>query len=145
MATTELKLTGKAYWAKVFESNKDSNEDFHGPGGAYTIQLVVEQDMLDAYAATGGRIQSKVTEQGVCLNFKRKHTHHIEPFGGPPQVVDAESQPWSGTIIGNGSTVEVALTVYDTKMGKGTRLEGVRVVESVELPEMEEKAPKLPF
>jgi hypothetical protein len=46
------------------------------------------------------------------------------------------------------SDVEVAISVYDTKLGKGTRLEGVKVLELIPYESEtsgEPKAPKLPF
>jgi hypothetical protein len=147
MSSQTYYITGKAQWAKVFTHNKDSNEDFHGPGGAYTVDLVVDKEELDAFVATGARTTPKTAEDGMLIKFKRKHTHPTIPaFGGPPQVVDAEKNAWDGTLIGNDSILEVAYTVYDTKMGKGSRLEGVRVIEHVALPEFEgtEEA-KLPF
>lgn len=138
MASETHYITGKSHWAKVFPHSKDKNEDFHGPGGAYTIELEVDTEEHDKFIATGSRTKPRITEDGVLIKFKRKHTHpSIEVFGGPPQVVDADKNEWDGTLIGNGSEVEVAYTVYDTKMGKGTRLEGIRVLDLVELPPLE--------
>jgi hypothetical protein len=149
MASETIYLTGISNWAKVFPHSKDKNEDFHGPGGAYTIDLQVEKEELDKFVASGARSKPRVGEEGMILKLKRKHTHPtIEAFGGPPQVVDADKNEWDGSLIGNGSLVECAVTVYDTKMGKGARLEGVRVIDHVELPpleEGEEGTKRLPF
>jgi len=148
MASTTQYITGTAMWAKVFAHNKDKNEDFHGPGGAYVVDLIVDKEELDSFVSTGARTTPKTTDEGMSIKFKRKHTHPTIPaFGGPPQVVDADKQAWDGTLIGNGSTLEIAYTVYDTKLGKGTRMEGVRVIEHIELPPMEGDSgvAKLPF
>lgn len=148
MASTTVYLKGKAQWAKVLPHNKDKNEDFHGPGGGYTIDLYVEKEELEKYTATGGRVNPRTTEDGILLKLRRKHTHNIADFGGAPQVVDADGNDWDGTLIGNDSVVECAVTVYDTKMGKGTRLEGVKVLELVELPPLEDAEggqKRLPF
>jgi len=148
MASTTQYITGTAMWAKVFAHNKDANVDFHGPGGAYVVDLTVDKEELDSFVATGARTTPKATDEGMSIKFKRKHTHPTIPaFGGPPQVVDADKQAWDGTLIGNGSTLEIAYTVYDTKLGKGTRMEGVRVIEHVALPPMEGDSgvAKLPF
>jgi hypothetical protein len=149
MASNTYYITGTAQWAKVFAHNKDKNEDFHGPGGAYVVDLVVDKEELDGFVATGARTTPKTTDNGMTIKFKRKHTNlGIPAFGGPPQVVDAEKNAWDGTLIGNGSTLELAYTVYDSKTGKGSRLEGVRVIELVELPPMEGEdsaVAKLPF
>lgn len=149
MASNTYYITGKASWAKLFAHNKDKNEDFHGPGGAYTVDLIVDKEELDGFVATGARTTPRPVEGGTSIKFKRKHVHPtIEVFGGPPQVVDAEKNAWDGTLIGNDSDIEVAYTVYDTKMGTGTRMEGVRIINHVELPPLEGGeggAAKLPF
>lgn len=148
MASETIYLKGKANWVKVFPHNKDKKEEFHGPGGAYTLDLLVDKENFDKFAASGSRVRPKSTEEGPVLKLRRKHTHSIEALGGPPQVVDKDKNEWDGTLIGNGSDVEVAVTVYDTKMGKGTRLEGVRVINLVELPPLEdgeEGGKRLPF
>ena len=145
MASTQLKLTGTAEWAKVYEGNRDMNEAFHGPDGAYTIDVILDKENMDALAASGSRLGPKAAEGGLKVKFKRLHTHaSIPEFGGPPQVVNTEMAEFTDT-IGNGSTVEVAVTVYDTKMGKGTRLEGVRVIDLVEYESTGDSAPALPF
>lgn len=133
--TTVLELEGIANWAKVFEFNRDKNEDFHGEGGAYTIDMVFEQDELNKLSESGSRLKPKVTDDGIVIRFKRKHLHPagIEEFGGPPRVVDAEGELFpADTLIGNGSRVKLAVSVYDTKMGKGTRLEAIKVLDLVE-------------
>ena len=104
MANKVVELEGIAMWSKVFPHNRDMNEDFHGPEGAYTIDLVLEQDQLNKLSEAGSRLKPKVSEEGIVVKFKRKHAHKIEDLGGAPKVVDAEGEPWdSSTLIGNGS------------------------------------------
>ncbi len=149
MSVETIKLTGKASWAKIYERNRDINEAYHGAGGAYTIDVLLEKEELDKLTASGSRLKPRLSDEGISIKFKRKHVHPagIEALGGPPQVVDAEGNEWD-KYLGNGSTVTVAVDVYDTKMGKGTRLTGVKVLEYVAPPEPEEGeggAPSLPF
>lgn len=134
MSKTQLySVTGLAKWAKVFPRNKDTNEAFHGPGGGYTIQVVLDKEELDKVTKSGARLKPQLTEDGVEIKFRRKHTNPaIKEFGGPPKVVDADNKPMDEEVsIGNGSKVEVFFTVYETSMGKGTRLEGVRVLDLI--------------
>lgn len=148
MSTQMINVTGLAKWVKLFDYNKDDNEAFHGPGGGYTINVVLDKAELDKVKDSGARLKPTITDDGVELKFRRKHTHpSIPEFGGRPKVVDAENNLWDDQItIGNGSQVEVWFTVYDTTMGKGTRLEGVRVLDLVEyVSEDGDKAPRLPF
>ena len=153
--TNLFSVIGTAKYAKVFPRNKDNNEDYHGPGGAYTIDLLMEKEELDKFTKSGSRLKPNLTEDGVSVKFKRKHNpptrkngSPIEEFGGPPRVVDHENKPWDDTVsIGNGSVVEVWFTVYDTRKGKGTRLEGIRVIEHVpyETDGEYESGVRLPF
>lgn len=147
MATTSHKVSGTAYWAKVFDHNKDTNVDFHGEGGAYTIQVVLDKENLDSFSASGSRLKPKLGEDGISIQFKRKAIHpSIPELGGAPQVVDADGNEWDPSVaIGNGSEVTVAFDVYDTKMGKGTRLTGIKVDNLVEFESEGGGAPKLPF
>lgn len=135
MATQLLELEGIGNWVKVFENNKDNNEDFHGPGGAYTLDLVLGQEELDKLTESGSRLKPKLTDDGIAIRFKRKHVHPagITELGGPPRVADDTGTKWDpNVIIGNGSKLKVFVSVYDTKLGKGTRLEAVQVMELAE-------------
>ena len=133
MTTQLIELEGIASWAKVFENNRDMNADFHGEGGAYTVDVQLEKEELDKLTKSGSRLKPKLGDDGVSIRFKRKHIHPggIEELGGPPKVVGPEKETING-IIGNGSRVKVYVSVYDTKLGKGTRLEGMQVVDLVE-------------
>lgn len=134
MASTMHNVTGEARYPKLFTSNRDMNEDFHGPDGAYTIDVLLGKEELDKVTKSGSRLKPKVVEDGIAIKFKRKHTHPtVEALGGPPKIVDADEKEWDNSVfIGNGSKVEVYFEVYDTKLGKGTRLAGVKVLELVE-------------
>jgi len=133
MVTKVIELEGIADWPKLFESNRDTNEDFHGPGGAYTINLQLEQDQLDILSKSGSRLKPKITEKGLEIKLRRKHTNATYPnLGGPPKLVDAEGNPWDTSVfIGSGSRVKCVAEVYETKIGKGTRLLGVQVLDLV--------------
>jgi len=133
MAAELLELEGIANWAKVYEENRDTNEDFHGEGGAYTVDVLLEKEELDKLTKSGSRLKPKIVDDGISIRFKRKHIHPagIEDLGGPPKVVGPDKEPID-CLIGNGSKVKVYVSVYDTKMGKGTRLEGMQVTDLIE-------------
>lgn len=151
--TKLLEVEGILNWAKVFEFNRDKNEDFHGEGGAYTVDVLLEKAELDKLTKSGSRLKPKITDDGIAIRFKRKHIHPtgIEEFGGAPRVVIGEESPEefpADTLIGNGTRAKVFFTVYDTKLGKGTRLEAIQVLDLQEY-ESEGGEPtggiKLPF
>lgn len=145
MATEFHKFTGKAKWAKIYEP-----EEFRGSTN-WKIDIYLDKKQLDVRKKAG--IQSKVyeDEEGTYVTFKRPKTKLIKnvlnEFSGP-KVIDAEGNTlvsyrkntdgtnWERVgepvLIGNGSTVEVEVAVYDTSMGKGQRLETVKVIDLIE-------------
>lgn len=156
MATQMHKIKGKALWAKVFERNRDTKSSnpniqrkLDETEGQTTITLLLDQETMEEFKSTGSRKGIKITEDGPTVTLTRPWKHKIEQFGGAPQVVDHENKDWDDSVaIGNLSDVEVAFVTYDTSLGKGTRLEGVKVLELVPYDESESgepKAPRLPF
>ena len=141
MATRKVKLTGIAEWARVFESNRDM-DGFDGVyrdhDGACTIDLIMDDDNLAALKAS--RSMKKGTPdaegRGTKVKFIRKFNTGKDWDSGAPIVQKSDGSTWdinSDGTIGNGSTVEVMLSVYDTsyKNRPGTRLDSVRVIEHV--------------
>ena len=128
-------VEGIAMYPKLFENNRDMHEGFYGEcGGAYTVDVILDKENLDAVSASGSRLKPRITDDGLSIKFKRKHEHpSVKALGGPPVVKDANGELWPDNVyIGNGSKVKIAFEVYDTKMGKGTRLMGVQVLDLVE-------------
>jgi hypothetical protein len=132
--TTELKISGTIMWAKVFERNRDQGEFHTETDGACTVNMILEKEELDKLKAAGSRLRPNITDDGLSVKFRRAFKNPVaEDFGGAPQVVDGEGNDWDDSIsIGNLSKGTVAITIYETKMGKGTRLEGLQVTELVE-------------
>ena len=142
MAERVLKLSGKVKWVKVAEENLDSK---FGPPQA-VVDFYPDEASLILLTTSGSRSEVKQDEDGRYVKLKRKKTRSytdkktgkvIEEDMGLPYVSmgvneDGTIIPFKG-LIGNGSTVDVKVTVYDTKaFGKGTRLEAINVVDLVE-------------
>ena len=143
--TERYKFTGKAAWAKVYEA-----DEFRGSKN-WKINVYLDDKELDKRKKAG--IQSKVyeDEEGKYVVFKRPETKLIKGsvrvFCGP-EITDKDGKTLvtykknsEGTafervgdpvLIGNGSTVEVEVSVYPTSMGNGQRLESVRIVDLIE-------------
>jgi hypothetical protein len=142
MATEFVKLKGIAKWARVFEDNRDLY-GFEGAakeyGGQYVIDVYPDKENLDKLKVAGSRLRPKLDVDGkMFVKFKRKHEGPFAAASGAPKVTNEAGDVWSfedDGPIGNGSEVEVSLVVYDTRMGKGTRLEGVKVLNLVEYKE----------
>lgn len=127
MPATTHYFNGTCYWAKLNIHNLDTYNDKKSA----QIEVVLDKDQLKALKATGSKLQPKLMDDGTLrVRFKRQYDHPIDDFGGLPTVIDSSGVPFND-LIGNGSKVTIKVTVYDSKMGKGTRLESVRVDELV--------------
>lgn len=162
--TKKVVFTGKAYWARVYEGNHDE----YGGKEFYKITVALDGSSWGKFSQSGLSLKVKPVEvdgeDGVT--FKRdlhaktgvdKKGKKWSLGGGTPRVVDEDGQEFS-ELIGNGSTVEVLVELYQVASGPmkgkwGHRLEAVKVLEHVkyeapdddeeiEEPEVEEEAPK---
>lgn len=152
MAATKLYLQGEIEWAKVFEQNRDKrgpNGAWEDRGGACTIVLWLDKENQKKFNESGSRMsyqkakddtgayEVKVDDQGrKALQLRRYWINEKFPnYGGAPEVNRIDGTEWDleeDGLIGNGSVGIVCATIYDTATGKGTRLEGVQVLEHVE-------------
>tara|TARA_R110002153_G_scaffold114771_5_gene257671 strand:- start:270 stop:797 length:528 start_codon:yes stop_codon:yes gene_type:complete len=142
MATRRVKLTGIAEWAKVFTQNRDMlgfEEAYVSCDGACTIDVILDEANMALLKASKSMKRGKADPQGrgTMVRLIRKFDTGFDWASGPPVVLKPNGEAWDydmdGT-IGNGSTVEVILSVYDTKMKSivGTRLDTVKVLTLVE-------------
>lgn len=122
-------FTGPCMWAKLAEHNLDTK--FDAP--KTKINLFLGKEDLARLKATGSQLRPKVDlDTGkIFVTFSRKFINDRYPkLGGLPKVV-YNNEEYTG-LIGNGSTVSVTVEVYDTKLGKGTRMEKVVINDLVE-------------
>lgn len=140
MATRKVKLKGLAYWSRVFEDNRDLTgfEDaLKDIGGQTTIDVDLDDDnmaLLRKSKSMKRGTDSPDNDGLTRVKFTRKWQDKIA--GGPPKVVKADGTVWDfdeDGPIGNGSEVEIVLSVYDTsrKAIVGTRLDKVKVIKHV--------------
>lgn len=140
MGTRRVKLRGLGYWAKVFEDNRDKTgyenalEDI---GGQTTIDIDLDDDMVGKVRESKSMKKGKPSEENPGMTrFKFTRKWQEKYGGGPPTVLNDEGNEWDydeDGPIGNGSEVEVVLSVYDTSRKKivGTRLEKVKVLNHI--------------
>ena len=132
MATTEVYLSGKSKWAKVYKPDEKYQN--------WTINLYLNEETLKKYEASGMSMAVKQDEDGQYVTFRRPMAKLIKNETvkfNPPRVVDKDDEPFDKN-IGNGSEVTIKVLVYDTIKGPGHRLEAVRIdkwVEYVKPPE----------
>jgi hypothetical protein len=153
MGTRRVKLTGIAYWSKVFPENRDLTgfeNALSDVGGQTSIDIDLDKTNLDLLVKSRSMKKgtpSKENEKLTRVKFTRRWEDKIA--GGPPVVLKADGQPWDydvDGVIGNGSLVEVVLSVYDTSRRSivGTRLEKVKVVEHKAYVPSDEDEPPAP-
>ena len=137
MATRKVKLSGIAEWAKVFEQNRDM-QGYEGAyidcNGACTIDVILDDDNMTRLQASRSMKRGKTDPdgRGTVVRFVRKFDTGRDWDGGAPVVLKEDGTRWDFDVdgpIGNGSDVDVYLSVYDTKMKSivGTRLDKVAV------------------
>ena len=148
MATRKVVLTGIAEWAKVFEDNRDM-KGFEGAyeefDGACTIDMILDKENMDRLIASKSMKKGSPDAEGrgTRVRFVRKFSTGRDWDSGSPVVVKSDGTKWDMDVdglIGNGSTVAVTLSVYDTsrKTIVGTRLDRVKVLEHVKPPSDDE-------
>ena len=128
MAANQYYISGTANWARLREDNMDE----YGGKQFYSMVLELDEASEILLKESGSRLKVARNEANKYqVKLRRNHVNEAIPeFGGPPEVIDNTGAPFSG-LIGNGSKVTAKIVVYDTKMGKGTRLEKVRVDDLV--------------
>ena len=153
MATKKYTVKGKSLWAKVFDSNKELKDwqgNPHDFGGLFKIDVILDKENKAIYKSSGTSGKGKFSDDGDFIaTFKRKETTMaggkvLEWASGAPKVVNADGSAFTGTLIPNGSDVEVEFTVYTTSMSPGTRLEKVIVHSLAEMPVREEPKEETP-
>ena len=150
MATRKVVLTGIGEWAKVFEDNRDM-KGFEGAweefNVACTIDMILDDENMQILR--NSKSMKKGTPdpegRGTRVRLIRKFETGRDWDSGAPVVTKSDGSKWNyeedGT-IGNGSTVQVTLSVYDTsrKGIVGTRLDRIKVINHVEYqPEDEDE------
>ena len=150
MATRKVVLTGIGEWAKVFEDNRDM-KGFEGAweefNGACTIDMILDDENMQILR--NSKSMKKGTPdpegRGTRVRLIRKFETGRDWDSGAPVVTKSDGSKWNyeedGT-IGNGSTVQVTLSVYDTsrKGIVGTRLDRIKVINHVEYQPEDEDA-----
>lgn len=132
MATQYFYLEGTVEWAKVQEPvlKYQSKTDYE-----YSLDLTPDAASLAQFKASGSR--KSIKEGKIKFNrdvsYLNKDGETVD--AGAPIVLlrieDGTNETYTG-LIGNGSKAIVKISVYDTRMGKGTRLEGLTILDLVE-------------
>ena len=147
-------LSGKAYWAAISNPNTTFEP-------VWQIDLALDSKAKKEAIDLGLTVKNKSDDRGDFVTIKRKVKNKSGNENSPPMLKDSEKRDIRGTLVGNGSDVNVLFKVYDWeyagKKGKGSDLQAVQVTNLVEYSEGEdfdvipdgykssEKADEIPF
>lgn len=121
-------LSGKAHWASVANPNTTFEP-------VWSVDLAIEGDELNKARQMGLAIKNKGDDRGDFVTIKRKVNRRDGTQNQAPTLVDANKNPMSGTLIGNGSDINVLFKTYEWeyagKTGVGAELQKVQVANLV--------------
>lgn len=121
MATTYEYFSGTAKWLKATKPDPEYDN--------YSVQVYLDHPSWKKYETSGLQMTPKEDQDGKYVTFRRPDKKIIKDElvkFGPPKVLDANGDALNA-LVGNGSTVTIKVVIYDSKKGKGHRLEAVRV------------------
>lgn len=127
MSTKILYFSGPCKWAKVHTPDEYNGQE------SYKVNLYLNKADLRTLTDAGSKVKIKEDDDGKYVTFSRKKIQEVKgelKDMGPPMIIDAEKKAFTDD-IGNGSEITVKVSIYDTRMGKGTRLEAIRVDKHV--------------
>lgn len=127
MATKTYYLTGKCKWAKLDVPDKEY--------GLYSIDLYPDEGSWKKFKESGCAVQERQDDDGE--NYIRLRRDPKKLFDGMPEKPEkflyvthedgtSTYEPFE-KLIGNDSVVNCKISVFDTRRGKGHRLEAVAV------------------
>lgn len=119
--TKHYYFRGKCKWAMVHRMDEEFNN--------YKIDLYFDDESRVLYDESGCQNKVKSDDDGDYVTFRRRDQQLIKDElvkFGKPKVVDKEGETFTEN-IGNGSQVVVKIAVFDTRNGKGHRLESLLV------------------
>jgi hypothetical protein len=124
MSTKYHKFTGKSYYARVFGKGDEEYKN-------WKIGVVLDPESQKEFDDSGLQLRSKKTTDGeYYYDFRRPHEKVFPKTGlttfEAPEVTDRQGNVVTES-IGNGSIVTITVSAYDTRRGKGHRLEKVTV------------------
>lgn len=128
-------FAGTLKWAQIRRPNKF---------GVYSVNLYVDKETRSAIKATGFRGRINEDDDGFYYSFRRPHEKTFKNGAevlGPPEVT-VNGKEFDG-LIGNGSTAELTVEIYDFPAGigpdgkpytagKGSRLMKIDVKDLIE-------------
>ena len=122
-------ISGKAYWASVMSPNTTYEP-------VYSVDVCLDEDTKSLIESLGLTVQNKGDDRGDFVKIKRKVYKRDGSERPSPIVKDSQNNNWDGSLIGNGSMVNVKFATYEweynKKKGVASDLMALQVVDLVE-------------
>lgn len=122
-------ISGKAYWASVISPNTTYEP-------VYSVDVCLDEDTKSLIESLGLTVQNKGDDRGDFVKIKRKVYKRDGSERPSPIVKDSQNNNWDGSLIGNGSMVNVKFATYEweynKKKGVASDLMALQVVDLVE-------------
>lgn len=125
-------MSGTIYWAKVFRAV----DNYEKTGKEWAFDFVPDDDGVAVLKKH--RLLDRLKEgvdpiDGDYLRLKKPTVNKDGDKNEPFKIYDAEDNVWDGGNIGNGSKVDLALTIADFGKGKKKAIwtQAIRVIEHV--------------
>lgn len=122
-------ISGKAYWASVVSPNTTYEP-------VYSVDVCLDEDTKSLVESLGLTVQNKGDDRGDFVKIKRKVYKRDGSERPSPIVKDSQNNNWDGSLIGNGSMVNVKFATYEweynKKKGVASDLMALQVVDLVE-------------
>ena len=124
-------ISGKAYWASIPSQNTTFD-----PDGVWTVDVGnLNKEAIEQLKTDGLTVKNKGDDRGDFVTIKRKVRRKDGQMNRTPDLVDSNKRQMVGTMIGNGSEVNVLYSTYDWefKGRKGTSadLKSVQVTDLI--------------
>ena len=102
-------IKGSAYWASIVSPNTTFDSD-----GVWSIDVGnLDKKNIEIAKNDGLEIKNKGDDRGDFVTVKRKVRRKDGNMNKLPEVVDAQKRNMIGTLIGNGSEVNVLYSTYE--------------------------------
>jgi hypothetical protein len=122
-------VSGKAYWASVTAPNT-----VYDP--VWCVDVCLDEDGKSLIDSLGLNVQNKGDDRGDFIKIKRKVYKRDGTQRSAPVIKDSQNNLWDGSLIGNGSQVNVKFSTfeweYNKKKGITTDLISLQVIDLVE-------------
>lgn len=106
-------IKGNAHWASITSPNTTFDSD-----GVWTVDVGnLDEKNKKIAQADGISIKNKGDDRGDFVTIKRKVRRKDGNLNKAPEVVDAQKRTMIGTLIGNGSEVNVLYSTYEWEFG----------------------------